>query len=199
MVMAVLCTVNWIPFKLIGSDKINMYCMPVHRLHWLHRDLPQACIKHQAFFFCDQEQGILDVSSCKSSFLYTSIFFKLCWSFSICFQHRTHGYGSFQGNATGDLVEFLGMLFAAPPYASTQIFPVVILLIVILLFLKSVGDLRFALAEPPLKFTGVHQATSFGAAGIQQAINIPSVPGGGSASGPGLNVTSEDCMDYLSL
>ena len=29
-------------------------------------------------------------------------------------------YGSFQGNATGDLVEFLGMPFAAPPYASTQ-------------------------------------------------------------------------------
>ena len=25
-------------------------------------------------------------------------------------------YGSFQGNATGDLVEFLGMPFAAPPY-----------------------------------------------------------------------------------
>ena len=30
-------------------------------------------------------------------------------------------YGSFQGNATGDLVEFLGMPFAAPPYASTRI------------------------------------------------------------------------------
>jgi hypothetical protein len=27
-------------------------------------------------------------------------------------------YGSFQGNATGDLVEFLGMPFAAPPYVS---------------------------------------------------------------------------------
>ena len=27
-------------------------------------------------------------------------------------------YGSFQGNATGDLVKFLGMPFAAPPYAS---------------------------------------------------------------------------------
>jgi hypothetical protein len=30
-------------------------------------------------------------------------------------------YGSFQGNATGDLAEFLGMPFAAPPYESTQI------------------------------------------------------------------------------
>ena len=38
-------------------------------------------------------------------------------------------YGSFQGNATGDLVEFLGMPFAAPPYASTQILLVIILLI----------------------------------------------------------------------
>jgi hypothetical protein len=30
----------------------------------------------------------------------------------------TLGYGSFQGNATGALVEFLGMPYAAPPYAS---------------------------------------------------------------------------------
>ena len=27
-------------------------------------------------------------------------------------------YGSFQGNATADLEEFLGIPFAAPPYAS---------------------------------------------------------------------------------
>ena len=63
-------------------------------------------------------------------------------------------------------------------------------------FFKSVGDLRFAPAEPPLKFTGVRQATSFGAACIQQAINISSIPGAGSVIGPSLNVTSEDCMDY---
>ena len=31
-------------------------------------------------------------------------------------------YGSFQGNATGDLEEFLGIPFAAPPYASYSIF-----------------------------------------------------------------------------
>ena len=105
-------------------------------------------------------------------------------------------YGSFQGNATGDLVEFLGMPFAAPPYASTQILLVDIILIDALLFLKSVGDLRFAPAEPPLKFTGVRQATSFGPACIQQAVNIPSIPGGGSATGSSINVTSEDCMDY---
>lgn len=46
-------------------------------------------------------------------------------------------YGSFQGNATGDLVEFLGMPFAAPPYVSTRILLVVILLIDILLFLEK--------------------------------------------------------------
>ena len=42
-------------------------------------------------------------------------------------------YGSFQGNATDDLVEFLGMPFAAPPYASTQILLVIIFLIDIIL------------------------------------------------------------------
>ena len=31
-------------------------------------------------------------------------------------------YGSFQGNETGDLVKFLGMPFAAPPYACSSIF-----------------------------------------------------------------------------
>ena len=30
----------------------------------------------------------------------------------------TLNYGSFQGNATGALVEFLGMPYAAPPYAT---------------------------------------------------------------------------------
>ena len=30
----------------------------------------------------------------------------------------TLSYGSFQGNSTGALVEFLGMPYAAPPYAS---------------------------------------------------------------------------------
>jgi hypothetical protein len=38
-------------------------------------------------------------------------------------------YGSFQGNATADLEEFLGIPFAAPPYASTQIFLVLALII----------------------------------------------------------------------
>jgi acetylcholinesterase len=30
-------------------------------------------------------------------------------------------YGSFQGNATADLEEFLGIPFAAPPYASVPV------------------------------------------------------------------------------
>ena len=53
-------------------------------------------------------------------------------------------YGSFQGNATSDLVKFLGMPFAAPPYASTQVLLVVILLIDILLSLKvlEISDLH---------------------------------------------------------
>ena len=33
----------------------------------------------------------------------------------------TLSYGSFQGNATGDLVEFLGMPYAAPPYVSSSV------------------------------------------------------------------------------
>ena len=34
----------------------------------------------------------------------------------------TLSYGSFQGNLTGDLVEFLGIPFAAPPYALISFF-----------------------------------------------------------------------------
>lgn len=56
---------------------------------------------------------------------------------SICVASNTGpvvelNYGSFQGNATGDLVQFLGMPFAAPPYASTQFLLVTILLIAFL-------------------------------------------------------------------
>ncbi|KAF8800976.1 carotenoid ester lipase precursor [Phlegmacium glaucopus] len=80
-------------------------------------------------------------------------------------------YGSFQGNATGDLVEFLGIPFAAPP----------------------IGNLRFALPKPPLKFAGVHQATSFGAACPQQIVDISAVAGLGSILG-NLSTISEDCL-----
>ncbi|KAF8955416.1 carotenoid ester lipase precursor [Flammula alnicola] len=53
----------------------------------------------------------------------------------------TLNYGSFQGNATGKVVEFLGMPFAAPP----------------------VRNLRFANPQAPIPFEGVRQATQFGA------------------------------------
>ncbi|PPQ76538.1 hypothetical protein CVT26_013237 [Gymnopilus dilepis] len=58
-------------------------------------------------------------------------------------------YGSFQGNATGDLVQFLGMPFAAPP----------------------VGRLRFANPQPPVPFAGIRQATQFGAECFQMDIS----------------------------
>ena len=37
-------------------------------------------------------------------------------------------YGSFQGNATADLEEFLGIPFAAPPYVSYSFFLLVLTL-----------------------------------------------------------------------
>jgi len=95
-------------------------------------------------------------------------------------------YGSFQGNATGNLVEFLGIPFAAPPYVSYSFFS--FLLHIEQRSSKSVGNLRFALPKPPLKFAGVRQVTSFGAACPQQAVSIPGL-------GPisGALASSEDC------
>ena len=54
---------------------------------------------------------------------FTLLFSSSCVGVSLSAQASNTGpivelsYGSFQGNATGDLVEFLGMPFAAPPYA----------------------------------------------------------------------------------
>ncbi|KDR73257.1 hypothetical protein GALMADRAFT_727490 [Galerina marginata CBS 339.88] len=81
----------------------------------------------------------------------------------------TLNYGSFRGNATGNLVEFLGMPFAAPP----------------------VGNLRFAPPRPPIAFHGVREATAFGPACFQQFLNLSGTPL--DSSGPGLPV-SEDCL-----
>ena len=60
----------------------------------LRRDLPQAgLIVYKTFFLRPRTRNLnslaSDVSSCKSSFLYASIFFR---SFSICCQHRTRGW-----------------------------------------------------------------------------------------------------------
>ena len=48
-------------------------------------------------------------------------------------------YGSFQGNATADLEEFLGIPFAAPPYASYSIFACAYTDNYYLFFLKELG------------------------------------------------------------
>ncbi|KAI0265657.1 carotenoid ester lipase precursor [Gloeopeniophorella convolvens] len=55
--------------------------------------------------------------------------------------------GLFVGNQTGNVTEFLGIPFAQPP----------------------VGNLRFRLPQPNLPYQGVHNATQFGPACIQQS------------------------------
>ena len=94
----------------------------------------------------------------------------------------TLSYGSFQGNATGALVEFLGMPYAAPPYVSLLNF---------CFFDKNfLESLRFAPATLPLKFAGVRQATSFGASCPQQATTFP---GGSLGVNTSTSLISEDC------
>ncbi|KAF8879078.1 carotenoid ester lipase precursor [Gymnopilus junonius] len=61
----------------------------------------------------------------------------------------TLSYGSFQGNAAGNVVEFLGMPFAASP----------------------VGKLRFANPQTPINFEGIRQATQFGAECFQMDLS----------------------------
>ncbi|TDL14970.1 sterol esterase [Rickenella mellea] len=75
-------------------------------------------------------------------------------------------YGRFQGVSSGGLTSFLGMPFARPP----------------------VGNLRFAPPRPPIQFSGVRQATSFGNACPQQATTLPSFGKRQSLS------VSEDCL-----
>ena len=102
----------------------------------------------------------------------------------------TLSYGSFQGNLTGGVVEFLGIPFAAPPYASySKLFFSIILKGD---FFWSVGNLRFAPPKSPRKIAGVHQATSFGAACPQLAVNTSVIPGLGSFNSS-IPLTSEDC------
>ncbi|KDR73256.1 hypothetical protein GALMADRAFT_1341677 [Galerina marginata CBS 339.88] len=108
-----------------------------------------------------------------SSLGYLSVVFVLCtgaYASPSAGPIVTLSYGSFQGNATGNVVEFLGMPFAAPP----------------------VGNLRFAPPHPPVAFQGVRKATSFGLACFQQFFNT-SGTGLGSGTGVGLPV-SEDCL-----
>ena len=103
-------------------------------------------------------------------------------------------YGSFQGNASGDLEEFLGIPFAAPPYASYSIFACAYTENYAL-FLKSIGNLRFAYPEPPLAFSGVRQTTRFGAACPQQEMDTSSIPGRRESPPP--PASSEDCRTVI--
>ncbi|CAA7262234.1 unnamed protein product [Cyclocybe aegerita] len=79
-------------------------------------------------------------------------------------------YGSFEGKTTGNLIEFFGIPFAAPP----------------------VGDLRFAPPAKPKPFKGVRQATAFAPACPQQIFDLD-IPGLVVPE----NV-SEDCL-YLNV
>ena len=196
-------SVNRMP--LIGSDKKNTFGLPIP-VRRLHQDLPQVRVSLDLmyktlglFLRPGTRNNLVTDVSCKISFLYASIFFKLCWSFSsICFQqHRTRRWVELwivprKRNWRSSRIPWNAV--CCPTVCITQILLVFTSLIDVLLFLKSV---RFAPAEPPLKFSGVRQATSFGAACIQQAVTIPPIPGGGSTtSSTSVNVTSEDCMNY---
>ena len=104
-------------------------------------------------------------------------------------------YGSFEGNATADLEEFLGIPYAAPPYASYSRFLLVPYTDNHALSWKSLRNLRFAHPEPPLTFDGVRQTTRFGSACPQRAMNL-SLPGLGSRR-PKVLPISEDCRTVM--
>ena len=96
-------------------------------------------------------------------------------------------YGSFQGKVVGDLVQHLGIPFAAPPYVNTT------RPILITYMWCSTGELRFGLPKAPLPFDGIHQATAFGAACPQQNITFNSTLFG-DFKFPTLSSVSEDCV-----
>jgi len=97
-------------------------------------------------------------------------------------------YGSFQGKVVGDLVQHLGIPFAAPPYVNT------IRPILITYMWCSTGELRFELPKPPLPFDGIRQATAFGAACAQQNLTLTNSTLFDDSKFPTLSNVSEDCM-----
>ncbi|KAG9217919.1 hypothetical protein CCMSSC00406_0008560 [Pleurotus cornucopiae] len=77
-------------------------------------------------------------------------------------------YSTFEGFTVGNVSQYLGMPFAAPP----------------------VGQLRFRKPSPPLHKRGVHRATEFGPACPQQALSpLPGIDFAGNYSS-----ISEDCL-----
>ena len=96
-------------------------------------------------------------------------------------------YGSFQGKVVGNLVQYLGIPFAAPPYVDTT------RPILITYMWCSTGERRFGLPQDPLPFDGIRRATAFGAACPQQNITLNATLYGDFKLHPSSNV-SEDCM-----
>ena len=98
----------------------------------------------------------------------------------------TLSYGSFKGKVVGNLVQHLGIPFAAPPYVNTTR-PILITYV-----WCSTGERRFGLPEDPLPFDGIRQATAFGAACPQQNITLNATLFG-DFKFPTLSNISEDC------
>jgi para-nitrobenzyl esterase len=78
--------------------------------------------------------------------------------------------GRLSGSAEGSLSVFRGIPYARPP----------------------VGPLRFGAPQPPEPWTGVREATVFGPAPAQSAIDVAYVPG--FSLWEGIGATSEDCL-----
>ncbi|KZT67296.1 sterol esterase [Daedalea quercina L-15889] len=85
----------------------------------------------------------------------------------------TLDYGSYKGTTSGNITSFLGMNYAQPP----------------------VGSLRFAAPQEPSSFSGVVDATAYGAACPQQDIVLPELlPKNVTIASSG-GLVSEDCLN----
>jgi para-nitrobenzyl esterase len=78
--------------------------------------------------------------------------------------------GRLSGASEGSLSVFRGIPYARPP----------------------LGALRFAAPQPPEPWTGVREATTFGPAAAQSAIDVTYVPG--FSLWEGIGATNEDCL-----
>ncbi|TFY61853.1 hypothetical protein EVJ58_g4251 [Rhodofomes roseus] len=85
----------------------------------------------------------------------------------------TLDYGTYQGVTSGSVTSYLGMNYAQPP----------------------VGNLRFAAPQEPEPFTGVADATSYGAACPQQDIVLPDLLPKNVTITSASGLISEDCLN----